>query len=219
MSDFFQELEDDIREERIFTLWRKYGNFVIAIALAIVLATAGYTLWQYIRGQNQVKLHGSFSKSVSLMKQGKKEEALKGFQELAQSGGGYGKLAQLYEAALLPNPEAIYTQISGANMRDPALSNLAKILNAAHFLHNPSALAALEPLAAPNNAWAPLALELLALADLKGGDVSKAAEQYIRILNEPSLTANEQIRAGMMLSQIDIPPSLLESVLQKEEKK
>jgi len=217
MSDFFTELEEDIREERLFTLWHKYGNLVIGMALAIVLGTAGYTLWKYIKYQNQIKGHISFSKSVDLLNQGKKEDALKAFQDLAQEGGGYGKLAQLYEATLLPNPEALYTKISQENATDPALSNLPKILIAGRSFNTSTGVAALEALSAPNNAWAPLSLELLALADLNKGDEVKAAEHYIRALKEPYLTSNEQIRVGMMLSQIDIPSSLLEN-LTKEEK-
>lgn len=212
MSDFFTELEEDIREERIFTLWQKYGNMVIGLALAIVIGTAGYTLWKYIKHQNQIKGHISFSNSVDLLKQGKKEEALKAFQDLAKDGGGYGKLAQLYEASLLPDPEDLYAKISKENARDPALSNLPKILLAGRFFNTTTAVAPLEALSAPNNAWAPLSLELLALADLKKGDEASAAEQYIRALKESSLTANEQTRVGMMLSQIDVPSSLLETL-------
>ncbi len=216
MSDFFTELEEDIREERIFTLWNKYGNTVIGVALAIVLGTAGYTLWKYIKHRNQIKGHISFSKSVDLLKEGKKEEALKEFQALAQEGGGYGKLAQLYEASLLPNPEPLYTKISQENATDVALSSLTKILIAGRSFNASTAVAPLEALSAPNNAWAPLSLELLALADLQKGDEAGAAEQYIRALKEPFLAANEQARVGMMLSQIDIPPALLESLTKGE---
>ncbi|HUX80074.1 MAG TPA: tetratricopeptide repeat protein [Alphaproteobacteria bacterium] len=214
MSDFFKELEDDIREERVYILWRKYGNYVIGLALAIVIATAGYTLWNYLKHQSQLKAHVSFSGAVELLKQGKKEDALKAFQTLAQAGGGYGKLAQLYEAALLPNPEDLYMKISQKNASDPALGNLPKILMASRFPSNAEALASLQSLTSPNNAWAPLALELLAFNNLKNGDEAKAAESFIKILKEPYTTSNEQLRASLMLSQIDIPPSLLE----KEEK-
>jgi|GEM_PF-3695220 len=220
MSDFFTELEEDIREERIFTLWNKYGNMVIGLALAIVLGTAGYTLWKYIKHQNQIKGHISFSSSVDLLKEGKKEEALKEFQALAQTGGGYGKLAQLYEASLIPNPEALYTKISQENATDVALSSLTKVLIADRSF-NASTVAPLEALSAPNNAWAPLSLELLALADLQKGDEAGAAEQYIKALKQPYLTVSEQGRIGMMLSQLDIPPSLLDSLVGegKEEEK
>ncbi|MBA3813409.1 MAG: tetratricopeptide repeat protein [Alphaproteobacteria bacterium] len=210
MSDFFKELEEDIREERILNFWHKYGNYIIGLAVAIVIATSAYVLWQYLKNKAQVRKHVSFFQAVELIKLGKKEEALKAFHDLAVEGGGYGKIAQLYEASLLPDPEALYTKISQENVADPALGKLPKILMAARALDKPEVLTPLEPLTAPNNAWAPLSLELLALADLKRGDSVSAAKLYIRILKETSLTPDETLRAGMMLSQIDIPPLLWE---------
>jgi hypothetical protein len=217
MSDIFTELEEDIREERIAVLWRKYGNYLIMLAVIIVMGTAGFTLWKYLKHRNQVKAHHSFSQATHLMKQGKKEEAIKAFQDIAQEGGGYGKLAQLYEASLLSNPTDLYTKISQENASDPALSNLAKVLRASHALDNAEALVPIESLTAPNNAWAPLSLELLALNNLKKGDEAKAAEQYIKLLKEPSRTQDEQVRASMMLSQMDIPAYLLQDETNKAE--
>lgn len=216
-DDVFKEIEEDIREERIYKLWRKYGNYIIGLALIIVVGTASYTLWKYMKHQSLLKAHVSFSQAVNLMKKGKKEEALAAFQAIAQEGGGYGKLAQLYEGALLSNPEALYAQISQENASDSALKNLPKVLSAAHNLDNPEALSSLESLTAPNNAWAPLSHELLGLTDLKKGDDAKAAEHYLKIVKESSATQDEQIRAEMMLSQIDIPPSLLQEETNKQE--
>ncbi len=216
MSDFLRELEEDIREERILVLWQKYGSYLIGLALAIVIGTAGYTLWKYMKHRNQLQAHVSFSGAVSLMDQGRKEEALIAFQTLADEGGGYGKLAQLYEASILHHPEELYAQISKENASDPALGTLPKLLMAARSLERPHVLTDLQSLSAPNNAWAPLSLELLALSDLKKGDQVKAAEQYIQMLKEPYLTESEQIRASLMLSQLDVPPSLLEQETAKE---
>ena len=216
MTDFFKELEDDIREERIISLWHKYGKFVIGLAVILVVGTSAYVFWQHIKNKAQIRRHVSFSQSLDLLNQGKKEDALKAFHDLAAEGGGYGKLAQLYEASLLPHPEALYTKISQENPADPALSKLPKILLAARALDNPEVLASLEPLTAPNNAWAPLSLELLALGNLKRGDPVKAAKLYIKMLQETSLTPDEKLRAGMMLSQLDVPSSLWEEESHQE---
>ena len=63
MSDFLRELEEDIKEEKIVNLWRKYGNLVIGIALAIVIGTVGYTLWTYFKHKSQLRSHVSFSQA------------------------------------------------------------------------------------------------------------------------------------------------------------
>ena len=218
MSDFLRELEEDIQEEKILNLWHKYGNYVIGLALAIIIATAGYTLWQYLKQRSQLQAHGTFSGAVKLYKGGKKEEALKSFQDIAKEGGGYAKLARLYEAALLSDPRDIYDDMAQKNATDPALGNLPKILLAARELNSRAALEDIQSLAAPNNAWAPLALELLAIAALKKGNEEKAGEYYINALHESTLTPDEETRISMMLAQIDLPPSLLETLRSKGQK-
>ena len=45
MADIFQEIEEDLKRERVEVLWEKYGNWVIGAAVAIVLATAGIKGW------------------------------------------------------------------------------------------------------------------------------------------------------------------------------
>jgi hypothetical protein len=216
MSDFFKELEEDIREERVMNLWRAYGNYIIGLAVAIVIGTAGYVIWQHMKHKTQLKYHVSFSQAVTLLKQGKKDEAAKAFHELAKERSGYGTLAQLYEASLLPNPEELYAKIAQQNAADPALSKLPKILMAARALDNTTALAAIEPLSA-SKAWAPLSLELLALANLKRGNEVEAAKLYIKMLKRPSLSPDEKARAEMMLSQLDVPASLWESETESED--
>jgi hypothetical protein len=44
MSDIFQEVEEDVRRERYEKLWKKYGNYIIALAVLIV---AGVAAWQW----------------------------------------------------------------------------------------------------------------------------------------------------------------------------
>lgn len=216
MSDFLRELEEDIREERMINLWRKFGNYLIGLAILIVVGTAAYVLWQHMKVKSQLRSYVSFSKALDFVKQGKKEDALKAFRNLAEEGGGYGKLAQLYEASLLANPEALYAKISKENTADPALGKLPKILNAARALDKSEGLASIQPLTAPNNAWAPLSLELLALENVKKGDSIEAAKLYIRILKEASVTPDEKLRASLMLSQLDVPSSVWEEVQHQE---
>ena len=210
MSDFLRELEEDIQEEKILNLWRKFGNYVIGLALLIVLATAGYTVWKYFQHKSQLRVHGSFLSAVKLYNEDKKEEALKAFQRIVQEGGGYGNLARLYEAALTSNPNEIYNKMAQENTSDPALGNLPKVLLAARELDSGAALEAIRPLTAPNNAWAPLSYELLGAANLQKGDETAAAKNFIAILKEPYASDYEKMRASLMLTQTEVPEAMLE---------
>ncbi|MBY0272983.1 MAG: tetratricopeptide repeat protein [Alphaproteobacteria bacterium] len=210
MSDFLRELEEDIQEEKILNLWHKYGNYLIGLALAIIIATAGYTLWRYFHHKGQLRAHASFSSAVKLYNDGKKEEALKAFQGIAQGKGGYAKLARLYEATLTFNPSEIYNEMARRNVSDPAFGNLPKVLLAAREFDNRAALEAIQPLTAPNNAWASLSYELLGFANLKKGDEIAAAKNFIAILKEPYASDSERMRASLMLTQIEVPDAMFE---------
>ena len=203
MTDFFAELEDDIREERVFLLWRKYGNWVIGAAIAVVLATAAYTLWHYLKTQKQLGKSTSFIHAIELKADNDQEKALQAFQLLSQDKGGYGKLAQLYQAALLSDAKALYSQIAQGNARDASFGNLSKVLLATRNLDDAEALSALEALTAPQNAWAPLSREVLALAHLKKGEIAEATKQFRAIIADTQATPSERLRSQMMLVTLD----------------
>ncbi len=217
MSDIIRELEEDIHDERILNFWRTYGNYLIGLALALVIGTASYVTWKYVNQRWQLQACESYSKAVQLVRVGKKDEALKIFEELGQRKGGYAKLAQLYAGSLLSDPKELYMKMAKQNVADPALGNLPKVILAAREVDHSGELGAIESLTAPRNAWAPLSLEVLALANLKKGDQVKAAENYARILKEKTSTLQEIMRATLMLSQLVVPAHLLEEMYKEEE--
>ena len=47
MSDIFQEVDEEVRRERLMQLWKRYGNFVIAAAVIVVLGVGGWRGYQW----------------------------------------------------------------------------------------------------------------------------------------------------------------------------
>jgi hypothetical protein len=60
-------------------------------------------------------------------------------------------------------------------------------------------MAVLEVLAKPGNAFRPLALEQIAVAELDAGDVSGAIELLTQVLNEPDISADLRRRSAQLL--------------------
>ena len=46
MADIFQEVEEDLRRDRYQRLAKKYGGYLVAGMLLLVLGTTGYVLWK-----------------------------------------------------------------------------------------------------------------------------------------------------------------------------
>ena len=49
MSDIFQEVDEEVRRDKAAEFWKKYQNQILAAAVLIVLASAGFRYWQYER--------------------------------------------------------------------------------------------------------------------------------------------------------------------------
>src|ERR1700722_11327491 len=53
-NPIFQEIDEDLERQRMEALWKRYGGWIIAAAVIVVLGTASYTAWQSWRtGQDQ----------------------------------------------------------------------------------------------------------------------------------------------------------------------
>ena len=53
MADIFQEVDEDLRRDRATALWRRYGKYVVAAAVVLVLATAGWSGYRHYRDQQR----------------------------------------------------------------------------------------------------------------------------------------------------------------------
>ena len=49
MSDesLFREVDEEVRQDQFKKLWTLYGSYFTALAVAVVLAVAGFKGWQY----------------------------------------------------------------------------------------------------------------------------------------------------------------------------
>jgi hypothetical protein len=74
MSDdsFVREVNDELRQDQLKGLWNRFGNVIIAIAVLIVLGTAGYRGWEYWRTQQAAKSGDAFLSAIELSKSGRR---------------------------------------------------------------------------------------------------------------------------------------------------
>ena len=78
MSDdsFIREVDEELRSDRMQNIWKRYGKLIIAIAIAIVVVTAGYRFWlSYSKGE-AAKSGDVFLEAVELSNDGKHDDAI-----------------------------------------------------------------------------------------------------------------------------------------------
>ncbi len=193
MSDIFQEVDEAVRREKLEKLWKRYGNFVIAGAVLLVLAIGAWRGYQWWEAQKAAKASAAFEAATELADQGKPAEAEAAFARLAADGtAGYRVLARLREASVLAerDPKAAvvaYDAIANDASVGWTLQELAGV-RAALLLVDSAPLSEmtrrLEPLTQPDSAFRHTAREILALAAFKAGDKVAARKWFDMIASD-----------------------------------
>jgi hypothetical protein len=211
MSDdsFIREVEEDLRRDQIKALWNRFGNIVIAVAVLVVVATAGFRGYQYWTGQQAAKSGDAYIKAVELSGQGKQDEAVKQLEELAKSGSGdYPALARLRIAGEIEDKGdragaiAAFDAIATDTSFDEALRAVARLragLIAVDVENFDQVKARLEPMAAAGQPFRSLAREALGLSAWKSGANEEAAKWFKQIGDDAGATGDVRERAALML--------------------
>lgn len=208
MSDIFREVDEDLRREQYKAIWKKYGNYIIAVAVLIVVATGGYRGWQYWQARQAAESGDRYVAALKMADEGKKEEAIAALDELAAWGhGAYPYFANMRAAALktaegdAAGAAAEFDKVAANRAAPPLLRDVAR-LRAALALSDTASLADLETrigdLAKPESPFRHTAREILALAAWRTGDMTKAAAYLAELASDPAATQGARQRADLL---------------------
>jgi hypothetical protein len=213
VSDVFQEVDEELRRDKAAELWKRYGNYVVGAAVAVVAGTAGYVAWRDYT-HKQAVAHSSAFFSASLTAVGDPAKAIPAFDALArETSGGYAALARLREAGLKSasgdrdGAAATYRSVAEDGSAPQELRSIARLLasNEAVEKANPADLdRELEALRAETSPWRHSAIELVALAALRTGDTARARELFARISDDPAAPTAMRGRAAEMIASLGV---------------
>ena len=189
--------------------WKTYGNYIIAVALAVVLGVAGYQGWRHWDLSQRRDAGDRFVAAQRLADADETEQALAAFGELRRdAGAGYPLLARLREAALKAKAGdkagamAEYRAVAADGEVAGPYRDLATVLGATIGIdagEDPQALITrLAPLMDEANAFRHTARELTAVAHLKLGDRAKAREMFDALALDAGAPAGIRNRAREM---------------------
>lgn len=209
MADIFQEVEEDVRRERLQSLWKKYGLFIVGGVLAVVILAAGIAGWRYYVTSERLAASDALSAALNLAAAGDRDGAVRALAELGENGRApYGTLARLREAGLKADAGdragaiALYEDVA-RTAEDPAIAELAQLQAAIDSIEaeTPDAvIARLQPLAAAGKPWQGIAREYIAFLTFKKGDVARARELWTEMSKDAALSPGQRSRADSMLA-------------------
>ncbi|MCP4073369.1 MAG: tetratricopeptide repeat protein [Hyphomicrobiales bacterium] len=211
MSDdsFIREVDDELRHDQAKQLWDRYGNWVIAAAVAIVVATGGYRGWEYYSKSVAAKSGDRFMQAIQLSDDGSHDKAIKILNELVNDGSGqYPALAKLRIASELATRGDIalaienYDQIAADNSFVESFRLIARLragLLAVDANDLDDVTSRLQALAGAGLPFRHSAREGLGLANFKAGKFLEARKWFDAIANDADAGSNLRSRANIML--------------------
>jgi len=210
VSDIFREIDDELRRENLLQLWSRYGRYIIAAAVLLVLIGAGIFAWRQHLASERLAQAKRYTAALALARQNKEEEAAKLFATLA-NGGGYGIPAGFQEAALLAKAGdrqgaiAAYDRLAASATVGREYRDLAVLFSVMHQLPDGDPQAAIQllaPLTENGNPWRASALDVTAAAKLKAGDRGGALEIYQTLADDLAAPRALRARAAEMVAAL-----------------
>jgi len=208
-DNFFQEIEEDIRLEKLEKFWKRYQNHIIGGVVGIAIVVSGILYWNHWHKQSRTELSQQYTDALTKIAKGDQEAAF-AILDTLKGDKGYGPLAMLTKAATLAKnpktlPEAlkVYQEIANNTSYDKKIALLAALTEALNQLDTGDVDVLrqnLEKLNTPDNPWQSLVIELQAALEHKAGNTAKAKELYQQLADDANASQASRARALAIVS-------------------
>ena len=215
MSDFLEEVREDLKIEKWVTFWKKHQNTLIGGIILAFLVGGGIIYWNHHTQTQNESWSELYEQGAVLAREGKVKEALSILDQLHTAGKGYSGLSDLAKAAILQSDpsgentlakrEEIYTSLMENGKAETSFRELATLLKAWTQLDQGIEKDTFEKLSfigESESIWRFLALEALGLNALKSAEPQKAREFFEKILKHRFSSPELRARASAVLSRI-----------------
>lgn len=198
MSDVMQEVNDELRQQRLEAFWVENRNWIIGGIILAIITTAGLTWW---RGYSYKQ---DMARTSQLIAAVKSDDAKTLTDFAATSGKNHAALAKFSAAGLHVkngNPARaveLYAEIAGSMSVTRELRDLAKILslNLRLGTEDPKKLhKELAAMSGKNEPYRYTALEMDALVYAAEGNMKEAAAKLEAISASPDAPEDSRLRA------------------------
>lgn len=213
-DSFMQEVADDLRQEQLANIWKKYGKYIIGLAALVVLATGASVMMENYQNRKNNQSAMLFLSAAELFDENQSEQAMQKLDQVIADGTqSYVALAMLRKAGEQldtgDTPAAIATYQQLANSSAPIMyREYGALQAAAHQMDQENAdmnqiVQTLNPLTTSGKPWRHAAMELLAVAYIKQNNNDQAAQIIQNLLNDNQTPAGIRERATIMQSRLN----------------
>ncbi|MGB1614722.1 MAG: tetratricopeptide repeat protein [Candidatus Puniceispirillaceae bacterium] len=207
MADIFDEINEELKQDRMTALWQRYGKYVIAFVIAVVAGvslTQGYSYYTQKRDARSADMffNAILSDDVSVALEVAKEELSDGYVLLAE----FRLAAALAENDQVAEAEQHYLSIAARDdiqqiYRDIAL--LLSVMQAPESTQVSDLQTRLDPLISSVSPLKGLALEQAAALDVRRGNKAAAIKKLNELVALTDIPASLRQRAAQILTVLD----------------
>lgn len=211
MADIFQEIDEELRQDKAKELWQRYGKYAIAAIVLILATVAGVTWWQQQQQAERLAMADRYAQALQSENQAAAAGALEDLA--AQANGGYRTVARLQAAAMQAESgdhaaaAATYDKVAKDDAADSLYRDLATVLS---VLHGAAAgqpagelRARIEPQIEAGKPWRFTAREIAASLALAEGDIEAAKSHLSAISDDAEAPVDIRGRSAELLKAID----------------
>jgi hypothetical protein len=208
-ESFIEEVTEEVRRDRLFAIFRKYG-WIAILAVVLIVGGAAFTEWQKASRAAQAKAFGDTL--LTALDENSPEARRKALADAAGAANGNpdgGAIQKLLLASDPAGDKAGSLAALDAVASDPAISQtyrdlavLRRVILAAADMDVSARRAALDPLAIPGRPFRTLALEQLAYLSVEAGETEAAITQLRALSNDQEAPTGLRQRASQMIEAL-----------------
>ena len=213
-QSFYREVDEELRREQIGSFWTRYGRFLLAGFVLLLVAGAGYGLWKNARTKEADRQSETLDKVIADLGKGDDKAVAPRLDDLAASKSDGYRAAALFtraDIALGKGDAAAAAAAFGRIAADGDLPqpyrDLARLRQTAiefDTIAPALVIERLSPLAKPGNPWFGSAGEMVGAAYLKQQKPERAAPLFAAIAKDEGVPETIRARAVQMAGTLGI---------------
>lgn len=213
-DSFIEEVTEEVRRDRLFALFRRYGWLAVLVVLGIV-GGAGWSEWR--KAQEIARAEAFGDAVLDALDMGAPAERAEALSTVQTDGEQTAILKLLLasdpvedRAGALAALEALANDASQpASYRD--LAALRRVVIAGDELPLAERRAALDPIAAPGRPYRTMALEQMAYLLVEEGKTDEAIAQFTALLSDQEAPGGVRARSEQMIVALggEVAPSTI----------
>jgi hypothetical protein len=208
-DSFIEEVTEEVRRDRLFALFRKYG-WIAVLAILLIVGASAWTEWRKAQARSAAQ---AFGDGLMAALDAATPEARRAALAAVPAAEGQRAIQLLLEASDPAQDRAATLTALETLIADPAapqayrdLAVLRRVVLLGAEMPADERRAALDPIAAPGRAFRPLAIEQLAYLALDTGDRAGVVAGLRSLVQDQEAPPGLRRRATQMLTALGEPP-------------